>query len=100
MIVHLPDGSYWAFSLREPFGTCELDYVTDLEKLRSDYNVRASHPMVVNSCNRTIYDLLRYGGSSDGGLVRGDGVEGAGIRPPIAIEVRVEGKHLIAVRME
>jgi len=100
MIVHLPDGSYWAFSLREPFGTCDLDYVTDLEKLRTGYNFRASHPMVVDTCNRTVYDLLRYGGSSDGGLVRGDVVEGSGIRPPIAIEVRVEGKHLIAVRTE
>jgi len=100
MIVHLPDGSYWAFSLREPFGTCDLDYITDLEKLRTDYNFRASHPMVVDTCNRTIYDLLRYGGSADGGLVRGDVVEGSGIRPPIAIEVRVEGKHLVAVRTE
>jgi len=100
MIVHLPDGSYWAFSLREPFGTCDLDYVNDLEKLRTDYNFRASHPMVVDTCNRTVYDLLRYGGSSDGGLVRGDVVEGSGIRPPIAIEVRVEGKQLIAVRTE
>jgi len=100
MIVHLPDGGYWAFSLREPFGTCDLDYVTDLEKLRTDYDFRASHPMVVNTCNRTVYDLLRYGGSSDGGLVRGDVVQGSGIRPPIAIEVRVEGKHLVALRME
>jgi len=100
MIVHLPDGSYWAFSLREPFGTCDLDYVTDLEKLRTDYNFRASHPMVVDTCNHTVYDLLRYGGSSDGGLVRGDVVQGSGIRPPIAIEVRVESKHLVAVRME
>lgn len=100
MIVHLPDGSYWAFSLREPFGTCDLAYVTELEKLRTDYNFPASHPMVVNTCNRTVYDLLRYGGSSDGGLVRGEVVEGLGIRPPMAIEVRVEGQQLVTVRME
>jgi hypothetical protein len=100
MIVHLPDSSYWAFSLREPFGTCDLAYVTELEKLRTGYNFSASHPMVVDTCNRTIYDLLRYGGSSDGGLVRGEVVEGPGIRPPIAIEVRVEGKQLVTVRME
>jgi len=100
MIVRLPDGSYWAFSLREPFGTCDLDYVTDLGKLASDYNFHASHPMVVDTCNRTVYDLLRYGGSSDDGLVRGEVIAGAGIRPPMAIEVRVEGKQLVAVRME
>jgi hypothetical protein len=100
VIVHLPDGSYWAFSLREPFGTCGLDYVTELQKLASDYNFRAAHPMVVNPCNHTVYDLLRYGSSSDGGLVRGEVVEGTGIRPPMAIEVRVEGKQLVTGRME
>jgi hypothetical protein len=100
MIVRLPDGSYWAFSLREPFGTCELDYVTELGKLSTDYNFRATHPMIVNSCTHTVYDLLRYGSSSDGGLVRGEVVEGTGIRPPMAIEVRVEGKQLVTARME
>jgi hypothetical protein len=100
MIVHLPDGSYWAFSLREPFGMCELDYVTGLEKLSTDYSFRAAHPMVVNPCSHTVYDLLRYGSSSDGGLVRGEVVEGTGIRPPMAIEVRVEGQQLVTGRME
>jgi hypothetical protein len=100
MIVHLPDGSYWAFSLREPFGTCDLAYETELEKLRTDYNFRASHPMVVDTCSRTVYDLLRYGDSSDEGLVRGEVVAGFGIRPPMAIEVRVEGKQLVTGRME
>jgi len=100
MIVRLPDASYWAFSLREPFGTCELDYVTELGKLSTDYNFRATHPMVVNPCHQTVYDLLRYGSSSDGGLVRGEVVEGTGIRPPMAIEVRVEGKQLVTGRME
>jgi hypothetical protein len=100
MIVHLPDGSYWAFSLREPFGTCNLEYMTELGKLRTNYSFTASHPMVVDTCNRTVYDLLLYGGSSDGGLVRGDIVAGSGIRPPMAIEVRVEGQQLVAVRME
>lgn len=100
MVVHLPNGSYWAFSLKEPFGSCALDYVTDFEELRDDYNFVAAHPMVVNSCNRTVYDLLRYGGPSDNSLVRGEVVQGPGLRPPIAIEVRVEGKHVVAVRME
>lgn len=100
MVVHLPNGSYWAFSLKEPFGSCALDYITDLQELQDDYNFVASHPMVVNSCNRTVYDLLRYGGPSDNSLVRGEVVQGPGLRPPLAIEVRVEGKHIVAVRME
>ncbi|HXX45833.1 MAG TPA: hypothetical protein VEJ38_13985 [Candidatus Acidoferrales bacterium] len=100
MVVHLPDGNYWAFSLREPFGTCELEYVTDLDKLRTDYSYLADHPMVGNPCNHSVYDLLRYGSSSNGGLVRGEVVQGAGIRPPMAIEVRIDGKEIVAVRME
>lgn len=100
MVVRLPGGSYWAFSLREPFGTCELEYVSDLEKLRSDYNFRADHPMVGNPCNRSVYDLLKYGSASNGGLVRGEVVQGLGIRPPMAIEAREDGQKIVAVRME
>jgi len=100
LVVRLPGGSYWAFSLREPFGTCELEYVSDLEKLRSDYNYRADHPMVGNPCNHSVYDLLKYGTSSNGGLVRGEVVQGLGIRPPMAIEVREDGQKIVAVRME
>lgn len=100
MVVHMPDGSYWGFSLREPYGSCELEYVSDLQKLRSDYGFRADHPMVGNPCNHSVYDLLRYGSSSNGGLVRGDVAQGTGIRPPMAIEVRIDGKEIVAVRME
>ena len=100
MVVHLP-GDYWAFSLREPYGNCELEYVTDLEKLASEYGFRANHPMVGNPCKHTVYDLTRYGGgATNGGLVRGEIVQGPGIRPPIAIEIRVEGKVITAERIE
>jgi hypothetical protein len=101
MVVRLPGGQYWGFSLREPFGSCELAYVTDLQKLQTAYRFRASHPMVVDPCNQTIYDLLQYApGESEGGLVRGAIVQGGGVRPPLAIEIRVEGKEVRAVRSE
>lgn len=101
MVVRLPGEQYWGFSLREPFGGCELAYVTDLQKLRTDYGFRASHPMVVDPCNRTIYDLLEYApGDPEGGLVRGAIVQGGGFRPPLAIEIRIEGKEVRAVRSE
>ncbi len=101
MVVRLPGGAYWGFSLREPFGTCELEYITDLEKLRTVYNYRADHPMVGNTCDHTVYDLLRYGGGApDGGLVRGEIVQGGGVRPPMAIEIRTDGKYLVADRAE
>ena len=34
MVVHLPGGVYWGFSLNEPYGTCEMEFVTDMEKLQ------------------------------------------------------------------
>jgi hypothetical protein len=101
IVVHLPHGEYWAFSLNEPFGTCQLEFVTDLDKLRADYGYHAEHPMVGNPCNRTVYDLLRYGGgASNDDLVRGVIVQGNGIRPPMAIEVKVQGSNVVAGRSE
>ncbi len=101
MVVRLPRGEYWGFSLREPFGSCELDFITDLDKLRTDYHYRADHPMVVDPCNHTVYDLLRYGaGASNDEVVRGVIVQGSGVRPPMAIEIRAEGKNIIAAREE
>ncbi len=85
----------------EPFGTCQLEYVTNLNALRSEYNFRANHPMLGDPCTHTVYDLLQYdNGATDGGLVRGAIVHGVGVRPPMAIEIEVEGRHLRAVRME
>jgi len=101
MVVRLPGGQYWGFSLREPFGECELEYVTDLKRIASDYHFQADHPMVVNPCSRAVYDLMRYsGGALNGGIVRGDIVHGIGVRPPMAIEIRTDGKDVVAVRTE
>ena len=50
IVVRLPDGapdqpgSYWAFSLQPLFGNCQLEYITDLQKLSSDSNMRRSIP--------------------------------------------------------
>jgi hypothetical protein len=99
MVVHLPSGVYWGFSLREPFGICELEYVTDIAKLENEYHYHANHPMVGDTCNRTVFDLEKYG-TGPNGLVRGEIVQGAAVRPPMAIEIRTKGNQLIAVRME
>jgi len=101
MVVRLPGGELWGFSLREPFGECELQYVTDLKAIEADYGFHAEHPMVVNPCTHAVYDLMRYGGGApNGGLVRGDIVEGTGVRPPLAIEMKTSGKDIVAVRSE
>lgn len=99
MVVRLPDNSYWAFSLLEPYGTCELKYVTDLDELRTQYGFTATHPMIGDLCTHTVFDLAQYG-SGPSGEVRGEIVSGPGVRPPLAIEVEVSGTKIIATREE
>lgn len=99
MVVRLPGGALWGFSMREPYGTCELEYVTDMEKLRRDYDLSATHPMVADPCNSSVFDLARYG-NAPAGLVRGDVVKGPALRPPMGIEIRTKGNDIVAVRSE
>ncbi len=99
LVVHLPSGVYWGLSLRQPYGTCELQYVSDLAKLEREYGFRADHPMVADPCDRVLFDLARYG-TGPNGEVRGAIVSGRGVRPPIAIEVKVRGKQVVAIQLE
>lgn len=99
MAVSLPGGAYWGFALKEPYGDCKLEFVTDLGKLASKYHFTADHPMVGDPCTGTVYDLMQYG-NAPSGLVRGAIQRGAGLRPPIAIEIATRGKDVVAVRME
>ena len=99
MVVHLPRGGYWGFSLIEPYGRCRLEYVTDLRKLAKDYQYPADHPLIADPCSHTLFDLLRYGGPMNG-EVRGDIVYGSAMRPPIAIEIETRGKDVWALKME
>ena len=99
MVVRLPGGALWAFSMREPYGTCDLEYVTDLRRLQQDYDFTASHPMVADPCNKSVFDLTKYG-NAPSGLVRGEVAQGPAFRPPLAIEVRSEKNQIIAVRTE
>lgn len=99
MVVKLPGDVLWAISMRAPFGTCDLEYVTNLQRLATQYQLTADHPMVADSCTHTVYDLARYG-SGPNGVVRGAIAKGEGIRPPIAIEVRARGKEVVATRIE
>jgi len=107
LLLRLPGGSsgqasaYWSFALKEAYGNCRLEYVDDLGKLHNDYGFRqAKHPMVGNPCSRTVYDPLKYGQVSGGVLARGAIVQGSDLRPPLAIEIKVRGKDILAARME
>jgi len=99
LVVRLPGGKYWGFSLREPYGKCDMELVTDLQKLQSDYKFRAAHPMVGDPCDRSVFDLTRYT-TAPGGLVRGEIEQGPAIRPPVAIEISTRGDKVLAERME
>jgi hypothetical protein len=56
IVIRSPDsapdqpGSYWAFSMQPLLGKCQLEYVTDLQRLSYDYRFQAKHPMV-NACD-------------------------------------------------
>jgi len=108
LLIRLPAGSpsqasgYWAFSQDAPYGNCKLEYLTDLEKLKNDYGFRAAkHPMVGNPCSRTVFDPLKTTNlPGSGAWVRGSIVQGSDLRPPLGIELKVEGKKILAVRTE
>jgi hypothetical protein len=99
LAVRLPGGALWGISLREPYGSCDLGYVTNLGTLHLQYSFNATHPMVVNPCSGSVYDLAQYTGGPNG-LVRGQVVRGTAIRAPFAIEIVQRGKSIVAVRME
>jgi hypothetical protein len=107
VLIRLPVGAasqangYWAFSLNAPFGNCRLEYVTDVEKLRNDYGFRsAKHPMVGNPCSRTVFDPLKMSNLAGNVFARGGIVQGSDLRPPLGIEIKVQGKNILAVRTE
>lgn len=99
LVVHLPRGGYWGISMIEPFGTCQLEYVTSLDRLRTVYDFEADHPMVGDPCNHAVFDLMQYGDISTA-EVRGALVHGMGVRPPLAIEIEQHGNQILAVKME
>jgi hypothetical protein len=106
-IVRLPTGSataisgYFAYSRKAPYGSCQLEYITDLDKLRTEYGYRgASHPLVGNPCSRTLYDPLRTVNLPGNIWIRGAIVQGSDIRPPLGVEIKIQGKQILAIRSE
>ncbi len=92
-------GAYWAFLGIGAYGRCELELESDLTKLAKEYGYRARHPMVVDPCNQSVYDPLGYG-SDHGSWIRGQVVAGAGLRPPLAVEIEVDQSNIVASRSE
>jgi len=107
-IVRLPMGSptlasgYWAFSRKAPFGSCELEYIADLNRLHIEYQYKsANHPLVGNPCTHTLYDPLKTTSlPPDNIWTRGAIVQGSDIRPPLGVEIKIQGKQILAIRSE
>ena len=54
-----------------------------------------------NPCSRTVFDPLKTTNlPGSGAWVRGSIVQGSDLRPPLSIEIKVDGKKILAVRTE
>jgi hypothetical protein len=107
ILVRLPGGSpaqpegYWAFAMSSPYGNCQLEYITDLDKLTTEYGFRAAkHAMVGNPCSHTLFDPTKMTNLPGNVWVRGAIAQGSDLRPPLGIQLRIQGKDILAVRME
>lgn len=106
LVIRLPQGapdqpgSYWAFSLKQMFGNCQLEYITDLQKLSSDYGFQSKHPMVGDPCSRAVFDPLQMADMPKDAWARGAIVKGHAFRPPLAIEIQIQSDQLVAAKME
>jgi hypothetical protein len=107
LLVRLPSGSasqasgYWAFAVKSPYGNCQLEYISDLAKLQGDYGFRgARHPMVGNPCSHTVFDPLKLTNLPGDVWVRGGIVQGSDLRPPLGVDIRIDGKKILAIRAE
>jgi hypothetical protein len=56
--------------------------------------------MVVSPCDGTVYDPLKVSALPGNTFVRGEIVQGSGLRPPISINVKVRGRTILADRIE
>jgi hypothetical protein len=104
--IRLPGGnghtaaSYWVIQLKAPFGSCALEYLSDAKEISSRFGFSATHPMIADACTNTLYDPTRTGTLPNGSWARGEIVQGSGFRPPLQIEIRLDGNKLIAGRSE
>ena len=107
LLIRLPSGSasqpdgYWALGMNAPFGNCKLEYISDLDRLINDYDFRtAKHPMVGNPCSRSVFDPLKMSQIPGNFWVRGSLVQGSDVRPPLGIELKIQDRNILAIRME
>jgi hypothetical protein len=90
-----------AFSRQALYGACQLEYIRDIDKLRTEYDFRAAtHPLVGNPCTHTLYDPLKTTNLPGNIWIRGAIVQGSDVRPPLGVEIEVQDKQILAIRTE
>jgi hypothetical protein len=107
LLIRLTSGSasqpegYWALSMKAPYGSCQLEYISDTAKLKDQYGFNAArHPMVGDPCSRTVFDPLKMSEIPGNIWVRGSIAQGSDLRPPLGIEIQIRNKSILATRME
>jgi hypothetical protein len=106
LLIRLSSGSasqpegYWALVMKAPFGSCRLEYLEDVTKLKEQYDFAARHPMVGDPCSRTVFDPLKMSNIPGNIWVRGTIAQGSDLRPPLGIEIQIQNKNILAVRKE
>jgi hypothetical protein len=107
LLVRLPTGSasqpaaYWALIMRTAYGSCHLEYIADLDKLRRDYGFHtAKHAMIGDPCSHTVFDPEKMTMLPGNIWVRGAIVQGADVRPPLGIELQIKNQNILAIRHE
>jgi hypothetical protein len=56
--------------------------------------------MVGKPCSRSVFDPLKMANIAGDFWVRGSIAQGSDVRPPLGIELKIQGKKILAVRME
>jgi hypothetical protein len=92
--------SYWVILLKTPFGNCPLEYISDPQEISRRFGFNTNHPMIADACSNTLYDPTRMSTLPNGSWARGEIVQGSGFRPPLQIEIRMDGNKLFSVRSE
>ena len=106
LLIRLPTGAptqsdgYWGLAMTSAYGNCRLEYITDPQKLSTDYKFEARHPMVADPCTRAVFDPLQMADMPGGAWARGAIVKGSAFRPPIGIEIVIRSDQLVATKME
>ena len=107
LLLRLPSGSatqpagYWALVMRTAYGSCNLEFIRDINKLHRDYGFHAAqHAMVGDPCSHTVFDPEKMTMLPGNIWVRGAIVQGADVRPPLGIELQIKDKKILAIRHE